>query len=531
MVACHHCGKQFQVVPPPSGASPQFGTVTAAPPVLEPVGALLWQSPNGGDDLAGRRHKGKKTTGVSGLVLGLSIGGGTLLLIGLIVLAAVLMSGKGDDSKEASNIPPVDSPGAPAEQAKPARPPEQPERAQVEQAPRDRDEAESQRKTGRKVEVAEKPKPPEPGGKEGDEKTAPPPKEYGPVPSLVIPGKTGAAAYDTYPEPWRTRFVEVWKDKVRNAEDQVARNAEQLREIEKLVEEADERCNELASDRYARFRYEAAIETHARLRKGVAPAQQRLSAAKVDLRRVRKNDPPYFASDEEKQEAEFAALPPEEQEGRKAEAARRAEAARKAEAELQRKAEAEAIAAREAEEVARQRKEAQRRAEEERRRKAEAEAEAARKAAEVKHGDLQVRIAKASIGKVPLKDIFVGATKSKDALLMVRLELLNTNPTKKVEYHTWSGRSISFERDYATLKDNFGNSYRRIGFGLGTYPVGAVERFESIYPNKPVTEVLVFEVPLDTATYLDLELPATNIGSTGMIRFRIPMKSVSRGPE
>jgi hypothetical protein len=53
----------------------------------------------------------------------------------------------------------------------------------------------------------------------------------------------------------------------------------------------------------------------------------------------------------------------------------------------------------------------------------------------------------------------------------------------------------------------------------------------SVYPNKPVTDVLVFELPLDTATHLDLELPATNYGGKGMIRFRIPMKSISRGSE
>jgi hypothetical protein len=107
MVACHHCGKQLQVIPPPSGASPQFGTVTAVPAVLEPVGALLWQNPNGGDDdLPGRRSKGKKTARVSGLVLGLSIGGGALALIGVIVLAAVLMGDSNHHSEgETSNKP------------------------------------------------------------------------------------------------------------------------------------------------------------------------------------------------------------------------------------------------------------------------------------------------------------------------------------------------------------------------------------------------------------------------------------------
>jgi len=146
----------------------------------------------------------------------------------------------------------------------------------------------------------------------------------------------------------------------------------------------------------------------------------------------------------------------------------------------------------------------------------------------VKQSDLQVRIAKVILGKVPLKDAFREGSKSKDDLLMVNLELLNTNPTKKVEYHSWSGKDISFDRDYATLEDNFGNTYKRINFGFSSQPVGAIERSESIYPNKSVTDVLVFEVPLDTIEYLRLELPAKNFGGTGMLRLQIPKEMIVR---
>ncbi|MBN2578960.1 MAG: hypothetical protein JXB10_08210 [Pirellulales bacterium] len=149
----------------------------------------------------------------------------------------------------------------------------------------------------------------------------------------------------------------------------------------------------------------------------------------------------------------------------------------------------------------------------------------------VRQGDLQVRIIKVVIGKVPLKDIFSDGGISQNNLLMVNLELTNMNQQKKVEYQSWSGKDISFERDYATLKDNFGNNYKRINFGVSTIPVGAIERSESIYPNKTVSDVLVFEVPLDTATYLELELPCENYNGEGMVRFRIPIKSVSRVSE
>lgn len=146
----------------------------------------------------------------------------------------------------------------------------------------------------------------------------------------------------------------------------------------------------------------------------------------------------------------------------------------------------------------------------------------------IKKGDLRVQVVSASIGKVPLKDIHKKSSSSKDDLLMIKLELLNTNPTKKVNYRTWAGRAIAFERDYATVEDNFGNSYNRVGFGFGTHPVGAVEGSISIYPSKSINDTLVFEAPLDTATHLDLELPAKNYGGDGKVRFRIPMKWVSR---
>jgi hypothetical protein len=92
----------------------------------------------------------------------------------------------------------------------------------------------------------------------------------------------------------------------------------------------------------------------------------------------------------------------------------------------------------------------------------------------VRQGDLQVRIAKASIGQVPVKDLFNDDARTKSDLLMVKLDLLNTNPTKKLEYRSWAGQAISLDSDYAILKDNFGNRYKLANFGFSTYPAGAV---------------------------------------------------------
>ncbi|OWK46640.1 hypothetical protein FRUB_00339 [Fimbriiglobus ruber] len=163
----------------------------------------------------------------------------------------------------------------------------------------------------------------------------------------------------------------------------------------------------------------------------------------------------------------------------------------------------------------------------------------------VQQGDVSVHIEWSYIGKVQLEEIVpMDGAGSKDEHFAVKLSLTNINPTKKVEYHSWGGAEIPTDGDFAalkesvamhknaaTLKDNFGNNYKRVNFGLVTKPVGAVSGNESIYPNKTITDVLVFEKPLDTVTNLDLELPAKHYGNEGVVRFRIPITTLSRAAQ
>ncbi len=62
-------------------------------------------------------------------------------------------------------------------------------------------------------------------------------------------------------------------------------------------------------------------------------------------------------------------------------------------------------------------------------------------------------------------------------------------------------------------------------FSAMSKPEGRVDR-ESIYPGKAITDVLIFELPVENAEHLDLELPAENFGGTGMVRLRIPARMV-----
>lgn len=140
-----------------------------------------------------------------------------------------------------------------------------------------------------------------------------------------------------------------------------------------------------------------------------------------------------------------------------------------------------------------------------------------------KRGLVEVRVVSVSLGKVPLISILDSdrESRSEEELISIKLEISNTSQTKKLNYRSWDGGRLAIERDYATLRDNFENTYKRISFGATTRPVGAIKGSESIYPEKSITDVLVFEIPVGRATHLDLELPAANYGDEGFIRIRI----------
>ena len=143
-------------------------------------------------------------------------------------------------------------------------------------------------------------------------------------------------------------------------------------------------------------------------------------------------------------------------------------------------------------------------------------------------GDGRVKLLKGFIGKVPLEHLG-RASQSASELLSFSFEVTNLSDTRKMNYQPWSGKLFQVDRNFATLKDNFGNNYKRIDFGIGSHPTDAIEHNESLYPGKSLNDLLVFEVPIDNAEWLDLELPAKNFGSEGVFRFRISAKSLREG--
>lgn len=144
----------------------------------------------------------------------------------------------------------------------------------------------------------------------------------------------------------------------------------------------------------------------------------------------------------------------------------------------------------------------------------------------IRVGDAQIRTTGVSVGKVPLRDITSDATSSVEDHLMVTIQITNLNPVRKLDYRTWRGLDFSLLKDFATLEDNFGNRYKRVGFGVGSVPRGAVEDVASIYPNRSAVDVLVFEPPVAQVQSLNLTLPCTNLGMEGVLRLRIPREMI-----
>lgn len=131
-------------------------------------------------------------------------------------------------------------------------------------------------------------------------------------------------------------------------------------------------------------------------------------------------------------------------------------------------------------------------------------------------GEVRIRVANVRIDFIELAD-FGRPSKSAEKLLRIELLIENLSDSKKLDYRGWHGNAFLAD---ASLTDNFKNRYRATGFGV-TKIVGQI-RSESVYPGKSLSDVLVFEAPVDKAEFLRLELDGANIGETGKIRFEIP---------
>jgi hypothetical protein len=144
--------------------------------------------------------------------------------------------------------------------------------------------------------------------------------------------------------------------------------------------------------------------------------------------------------------------------------------------------------------------------------------------ASLTRGEITVRVEWVEVNRVPLNVMGVDE-KSKEQFLKIKVRVSNNSATRVVRYSPW----INVNRDPARVSDNFGNEYKPVEFGPFRRNRDGAES-TAIHPGQAVTDVLVFEQPIENVQHLNLELPASAFSGTGPdLRFRIPA-SMIRSP-
>lgn len=126
-----------------------------------------------------------------------------------------------------------------------------------------------------------------------------------------------------------------------------------------------------------------------------------------------------------------------------------------------------------------------------------------------------VEIVRAVVGEVPYSEFGQERSSSKP-LMAIGCRISTDNPTKKYDYRSWQD-TIQF---HGSLKDNFDNKYKWIDFGFAA-SVPLHVRSASVRESEPAFDLLIFEPPLQSAKYLDLDLDGDRVGVNGKFRFRM----------
>jgi hypothetical protein len=137
-------------------------------------------------------------------------------------------------------------------------------------------------------------------------------------------------------------------------------------------------------------------------------------------------------------------------------------------------------------------------------------------------GGITVEVVSAKVSPVMVKMPLGPDQPTNDAYTAVTVRLTNSDPNRKVDYRPWSYGPNAL-RAAPALTDQNGNSYKVVNVGINDV-VGQVGRSASLYPDKPITDLILFEPPLQSATALTLELPASAVGQEGKIRLRVDLR-------
>lgn len=145
----------------------------------------------------------------------------------------------------------------------------------------------------------------------------------------------------------------------------------------------------------------------------------------------------------------------------------------------------------------------------------------------VEQDGVVVRVLGGKIGVVKINKTFGGQSESSEDYLALKVTIRNTTTTKKIDYSSWTADRYSFGDRSAKLSDEHGNRYKRITLSLGDTVEGQTSS-ASIRPGDNITDLLLFEEPIDAAKKLRLELPASAFGGEGYLRIEIPREMIRR---
>jgi hypothetical protein len=125
--------------------------------------------------------------------------------------------------------------------------------------------------------------------------------------------------------------------------------------------------------------------------------------------------------------------------------------------------------------------------------------------------------------------------KAPQEYLQITVDVTNRTDSKKLYYAGWCEEGYANRR--ARLEDEHSNVYEpKLHAVSGRLVVASIvgHHLGTLYPGSSMNDVLLFEVPVDTAEVLTLELPkgAYSDKEKGSLKFRIPssMIQIKEGP-
>ena len=122
-------------------------------------------------------------------------------------------------------------------------------------------------------------------------------------------------------------------------------------------------------------------------------------------------------------------------------------------------------------------------------------------------GIVEVRYITGRIGKITFVSGNSKHLSDKD-VLQIQIWIENLSDSTKLQYKGWGGDSLTTGHK-AILKDDLGNVYKAVTFGILHKPLGQKSK-ESLYPGSAIQDILVFELPVERAQLMHLTLPRGN---------------------